>query len=152
VGTPGRERRGSTSPTGDRHRQAPRALRPGGTFYIVDFHPFVLTLDDARTDLVVRYPYLARGGPLAFESDSSYAAPEVKTALHVSYEWSHGLGDIVSTLTSAGLRIDYLHEFPYCTGLVSPFLERGEDGWLRVRGHEDDLPLSFSVRARLPAG
>jgi len=124
-----------------------RYLRPGGVFYIVDFHPFVLTLDDERTDLVVGYPYLARDEPLAFESDSSYAAPEVKTAPHASYEWSHGLGEIVSALTSAGLRLDYLHEFPYCTGLVFPFLEQGDDGWLRVRGHRDDFPLSFSIKA-----
>ena len=85
---------------------------------------------------------------MAFESDSSYAAPDVKTRPHVSYEWSHGLGEIVSALTSAGLRIEYLHEFPYCTGLVFPFLEKGDDGWLRVRGHEADFPLSFSIKAR----
>ena len=132
-------------------RLVARYLRPGGIFYVVDFHPFVLTLDDARSDLVVRYPYLACGEPLAFESDSSYAAPEVKTAPHVSYEWSHGLGEIVSALTSAGLRLDHLHEFPCCSGLVFAFLEKDEDGWLHVRGHRDDLPLSFSIRAHLPA-
>jgi SAM-dependent methyltransferase len=128
-----------------------RHLRPGGIFYIVDFHPFALALDDARSDLVVRYPCLAGGEPLAFESDSSYAAPEVKTEAHISYEWPHGLGEIVSALTSAGLHLDYLHEFPYCTGLVFPFLDKGDDGWLRVRGHADDFPLSFSIKAHLPA-
>lgn len=126
-------------------------LRPGGIFYIVDFHPAVLALDDDRTDLVVGYPYLAQSGPLAFESDSSYAAPEVKTEPHMSYEWSHGLGEIVTALTSAGLRLDYLHEFPYCKGLVFAFLEKGDDGWLRARGHENDFPLSFSIRAGAPA-
>jgi hypothetical protein len=27
------------------------------------------------------------------------------------YEWHHTLGDVVSALASAGLRIDFLHEF-----------------------------------------
>ncbi|HJW74859.1 MAG TPA: hypothetical protein VJ787_04215, partial [Thermoleophilia bacterium] len=69
----------------------------------------------------------------------------------MSYEWPHGLGEIVSALTGGGMCIDFLREFPCCTGLVFPFLEQSEDGWLRVRGHREDFPSrSRSWRTRPP--
>ena len=64
----------------------------------------------------------------------------------VTYEWQHGLAEIVTPLLERGLRLDFLHEFPYTRGLEMPFLERGEDGWQHLKGGRDDIPLSFSLK------
>jgi len=95
-----------------------------------------------------RYPYFHGDEPLCFVDDGDYADPDAKLAHDRSYEWVHTMGDIVSSLTGAGLTIESLHEFPYTIGLTWPFLVTGDDGLKRVRGREDAYPLSFSLRAR----
>ena len=131
---------------------AARYVRPGGIFYIAEFHPLVFILDDeARpSDLRIGYPYLQGAEPLRFDEPGSYADPDAETRNTVSYEWVHPLGEVVTSLIEAGLEVEHLHEFPYTRGLRFPFLEQGPDGWQRIRGHEEDYPLSFSLRARRP--
>jgi SAM-dependent methyltransferase len=132
---------------------AARYVRPGGIFYLAEFHPFAFILDDreGRTDLRIGYPYFQGPEPLRFDEPGSYAEPDAQTRNTVTYEWNHPLGDIVTSLIEAGLELEHLHEFPYTRGLTFPFLEKGPDGWERVRGHGEDYPLSFSLRARRSA-
>jgi SAM-dependent methyltransferase len=132
---------------------AARYLRPGGTFYIAEFHPFAFVLDDSgrHGDLRIGYPYFQGAEPMRFDEPGSYADREAQTRHTVTYEWNHPLGEVVTSLIEAGLELRHLHEFPYTRGLSFPFLEEGEDGRQRVRGHEHDYPLSFSLRAERPA-
>jgi len=129
-------------------------LVPGGVFYIAEFHPFALTLDDQADEPLVGHDfYFPTAEPHAWENDGSgsYADPAAHVAAPVQYEWNHSLGEIVTALLAAGLRIEYLHEFPYMSGSLDwPTLVTGADSLTRVRGHEDDFPLSFSIRAVRP--
>ena len=51
----------------------------------------------------------------------------------------------------AGLRIEFLHEFPFSHYGCLPILEEeAEDRWV-VRGAAVETPLMFSVRAAAPA-
>jgi hypothetical protein len=43
------------------------------------------------------------------------------------YGWNHGLGEIVTALAQAGLRIEFLHEWPFVESEV-PFLEKRDGG------------------------
>ena len=128
-------------------RVAAHFLRPGGTFYIVDGHPFGHIFDDSDdvTELKVDYPYFHSAQPTWFGPSPSYAGEElIKTP---SYEWTHSIGDIVTSLISAGLRIEFLHEFPFAQWQAYPMMERGEDGWWRLPEHEESVPLLFSLKA-----
>jgi hypothetical protein len=109
-------------------------------------------LDDTSEGEILRpgYPYFHSEEPLAFDDDADYADPTAKVSHTRSYEWTHTMGDIVSSLTGAGLEIEFLHEFPHTIGLTWPFLVTGPDGLKRVRGHEDTFPLSFSLLAKQP--
>jgi SAM-dependent methyltransferase len=129
-------------------------LQPGGIFYITEGHPVLWTLDD-RADvkagtLDVKYPYFPRPEPLAFPTQGSYADPTAHVEQPVEYSWVHSMGEIVTELARAGLRIEFLHEFPFVEWPV-PFLERRDDGrwWLPADG-EGELPLFFSLRATKP--
>jgi 2-polyprenyl-3-methyl-5-hydroxy-6-metoxy-1,4-benzoquinol methylase len=125
-------------------------LKPGGTFYIAEIHPLVFALDDDEgvRDARLRYPYFEAPEPMAFTTDGSYADRDAHIEQSVSYEWRHSLSEIVTALAAAGLRIEYLHEFPYTVpGLAWACLEESDDGLARVRGHHDDFPLSFSIKA-----
>ena len=133
---------------------AARYVRPGGTFYIAEFHPLAFILDDAARpdDLRLGYPYFQGPEPQRFDEPGSYADPDAATHNTVTYEWNHPLGEVVTRLIEAGLEIEHLHEFPFTHGLAFAYLEKGADGWQRIPGREDDYPLSFSLRARRPAG
>ena len=123
-------------------------LRPGGTLYVAEFHPyaFLLAEDSTPESLRVAYPYFMYGEPLKWDESGDYADPTAATAHTVTYEWNHGFAEIIDPLLRRGLRLDFLHEFPYTIpGLPFPFLERCEDGMLRVKGRHEDVPLSFSL-------
>ena len=126
-------------------------VKPGGTFYIVEFHPFAGIFDDEPgvTDLRVRYPYFPTDDPMRFENDGTYAA-SAKLEHRVTYEWPHTLGDIVTALIEAGLRIEFLHEFPFSTYKQLPFMEVSADGTVRLKEHNGSVPLLFSIKATKP--
>ncbi len=121
-------------------------LKPGGTFYIAEFHPFLYVLDETPGDLRVAHPYFYHPEPTAWAVKGSYADREAKVNQPVDYEWAHSLGEIVSALAAAGLRIEFLHEFAQCVDQFLPGMEVGPDGWWRLPG-QPDLPLTFSLKA-----
>jgi len=124
-------------------------LRPGGTFYIAEFHPYAFLLaDDSSADsLRIGYPYFQYGVPQRFDEDGDYAVHDAKPAHTVTFEWLHGFAEIVDPLLRRGLRLDFLHELSYTVpGLPFTFLEKDDRGMLRVKGHHDDFPLSFTLR------
>jgi ubiquinone/menaquinone biosynthesis C-methylase UbiE len=125
-----------------------RYVRPGGVFYLAEFHPVVFLIDDGdhADELRLTYPYFQGREPLRFDEQGSYADPKATKQATVTYEWQHSLSEIVTPLLERGLRLDFLHEFPYTRGLRMPFLERGEDGWERLKGGRDDAPLSLSLK------
>lgn len=119
-------------------------LAPGGSFYMVDFHPLAGALSDDGTRL--EYPYLPTGRPELYPQKGSYAQPDADLE-HPSYEWHHGLGDVVSALLDAGLQLDFLREHPYSSYGCFPWAEQqGPDRWT-VRGLDVPVPLMFSLRA-----
>jgi SAM-dependent methyltransferase len=128
-------------------------VRPGGTFYIAEFHPFAWVFDDEPdvTDLHVRYPYFQTGEPVRFEIEGTYADRTAAVEHRVTYSWPHPLGDIVTALIDAGLRIEFLHEFPFSTYQFLPFTEQVSDHVVRLTKHDGCVPLLFSIKATKPA-
>jgi len=122
-----------------------RYLKPGGVFFMVEFHPLMTMLDDTGERWA--YPYFHSPEPMEFETKGSYADPDAVFG-HVSYEWAHGLGEVVTALIRAGLKLDYLHEFPYCNQKFLPFMEESSPGQYMVRDQPNTIPMMFSIRAR----
>lgn len=85
-----------------------KLLRPGGRLYVAEFHPITDTLDDS-TGLTVVSDYFDRR-PNTYHSPGSYADPQAPTAHNTATEWHHTLGDVISAIAAAGLRITFLHE------------------------------------------
>ena len=123
-------------------------LKPGGTFYILEGHPFMLTLDENSPDLKVVYPYFSAEA-LKFDSEHSYADPAVALANKTEYGWNHSFSEIFNALLSEGLSIDFLHEFPFCGWSYFSEMEVGEDGWSRFKDEDKRkmVPLMFSLMA-----
>jgi SAM-dependent methyltransferase len=126
-----------------------RYLKPGGTFYIAEGHPFMMVFDmdqDKQEDYRVTVPYFQGAEPLKWEGDGDYAEHSAHVE-HPSYEWYHSMGEIVNALIGAGLHIEFLHEFPFCAWQAFPFLEKGEDGWWRVKDGMISIPMTFTIKA-----
>jgi len=120
-------------------------LKPGGFFYIAEYHPFISMLgDDGRT---FEYPYFHTPEPLKLHSTGSYAVPEATDFSHTEYNWSHSLADVVNAVIRAGLRVEFLHEFPYRPSTVFN-TEKFEPGLTSPGGWQVELPHVFSLRAR----
>ncbi len=128
-------------------RTAAERLRPGGTFYMIEFHPAALTFGDDGQPF--HYPYLPSPEPIRTVESGSYADPDADFT-HVSYAWNHSLGEIVTALAAAGLKIEYLHEFPDSPYDCFDFTVESEPGKAVIPGLEGKVPLVFSIKAVSP--
>jgi SAM-dependent methyltransferase len=133
--------------------QVATLLRPGGRLYLRDVHPSLLTLDETRTDrqLVVTHPYRTTGTPVRWEDDTSYVGPTGAIASPVTYEWHHGLGEVVGAILDAGLRLTLLDEGDGLDWRFAPWMELGDDGRYRFPEDQRDLvPTEFTLEAERP--
>jgi SAM-dependent methyltransferase len=127
-------------------------LKKGGTFYMAEVHPFSQVFDDQEsvTELRVKYPYFSPPGPLVFDVQGSYAERDAQVNQKVEYEWVHSLSEVFNALIAAGLRIEFLHEFPFTIYAQFPdLMERGLDGLWHLKESDASLPLLFSLKASL---
>jgi len=121
-------------------------LKPAGTFYIMEGHP-IRRVVHPRTDgrgRPVEWRYFDRGR-IEIEERRSNGNPAPHRFL-TAYYWSHPMGETVTALCSAGLRLEFLHEFP---GTVEDCSYEGiEPGRYEVRAHCNVvIPTHFSIRA-----
>jgi len=124
-------------------------LTPGGAFHLVEFHPLISIFHDAidKPVLVPGRSYFHEDQPIRWEPEGTYADRSASVT-NPSYEWAHGLADIVHSLIQAGLQIRSLKEYPYSSHPIVPSMEQDADGHWRLTGpHRDKLPLMFSLAA-----
>ena len=128
-------------------------VRPVGTFYIVEFHPFGGVFDDEPdvTDLRVRYPYFPLDEPMRCEDLGTYTDRTAHFENSTTYEWPHPVSEVLTALIDAGLRIEFLHEFPITSYPCMPFMEKVDDKMYRLAIHDGGVPLLYSIRATKPA-
>lgn len=125
-------------------------LRPGGVFYIVDFHPMLGVFEPVGEELAVTHPYFPTGKPLRFDDDGSYADRSASVQNRTTYTWTHPISETVNALLDAGLRLDFLHEFPYTAEQWYPFMEHAGGDYWRLTKHDGCVPMLFSIRAHKP--
>jgi len=134
-------------------RVAAHFVKPGGIFYITEVHPVVQAFENegvAPGELRLNYPYWSHAEPMRFEVIGSYADRTAPTEGLVEHGWNHSLGEIVTALVDAGLRLDFLHEFDFVNWPVD-FLVEGPDGrWRLPPETKGQLPLFFSLKATKP--
>jgi len=123
-------------------------LKPGGTFYIAEMHPFLWVYDvEYKEGFRLHQSYFPKEGPIAYDVDGSYAESDKKIIPQKDYEWCHNMADIVSAIAAAGLRIQYLHEFNKCPFQLFPFFKKKDDGYYYYDHPEVQLPLVYSIKA-----
>jgi SAM-dependent methyltransferase len=125
-----------------------RLLRPGGHLYLREGHPVFYAVDD---DVKLTLPYFERGGAIRWDTDVSYVDGEGRLEHPVSYEWNHGLGEIVQAVLDAGLVVTRLVEHDFCEWQGLPQMVLGADRKWRMPDHGECVPLMYTLEARKPS-
>jgi len=125
-------------------------LAPGGTFKIVEAHPFLWVFDEESEDpeLRVRYSYFD-ATPLEWEEYGSYAAPGPEYT-GTSHSWQHTMEETVGVLLAAGLVLEDLQEYPLIAWQHMPHMVEIEPGLWGLPPGSVEVPLLFSLVARKP--
>jgi SAM-dependent methyltransferase len=126
-----------------------RLLGPGGVFYMRECHPLTSSLDEGSDPRAPRfgYPYLTTGEPLRSEDEGSYADRNARVEHRVNYGWSHDLGETLTALANAGLRIEFLREHEVADWEPFPNMVPVGDRLWRLPDGAPRIPLTYSVRA-----
>ena len=125
-------------------------LRPGGRLFMRDGHPVLWAMSDPRPDglLVIEYPYFETGGT-TFVEDETYAGSGVVAAPE-SVIFNHGLGEIFTALTDAGLVVTSLvehREVPWNQLGDAMIPSPDFDEEFILADGRDRMPLSYTVQA-----
>jgi len=129
-------------------------LRPGGRLFIREGHPVLWSLDDERDDglLVIKYSYFERHEPNVFDYPGTYVATEAVFTHNMSYEWNHGIAEIINSLLESGMQLTSFVEHDSVPWEALPgkmdHLENGE--WRLSQGSER-LPHSYTLQAIKPS-
>ncbi|WP_033431560.1 class I SAM-dependent methyltransferase [Saccharothrix syringae] len=119
------------------------SLVDGGFLYLVEFHPLADLLgDDGRT---LQDDYFRADGETYDHPHTYTDGPELTRTRSV--QWQHGLGDVVTALAGAGLRVDFLRERETTLFRRYPVLERTGTGEYRFPPGHPRLPMLYSLRA-----
>jgi SAM-dependent methyltransferase len=132
------------------------ALVPGGIFYMAEGHPLALAIDDAAPSphpgaLLLRHACLSQIEPTRWDIATDYADETTRLENKTTFDWNHDLGTVVTALSAAGLRIDYLREHPFISWRAFPDLVERDDYFFELPEGFPAIPLSFSLRAEKPA-
>ncbi len=119
-------------------------VKPGGEFYFVEFHPTEWIWDE---NFKPGYDYFTPEQGLAMHEAGSYADPHAVTEHNDTVQWNHSLGEVVTALIKAGLRITELIE--HDTHMVKgwDFLEDAGNGLCRMPADRTNLPFMYTLRA-----
>jgi SAM-dependent methyltransferase len=130
-------------------------LAPGGRLFMREGHPMLWALAEREDPLlVVDLPYFETDEPTVWESDETYVPTDAQFKHNLNYNWNHGLGEIVTALSEAGLDLTMLVEHDSAPWEALPgHMERLElDEW-RLADRPVRLPHTYTLQAvkRAPA-
>lgn len=152
-------------------RTAAALLRPGGRLFVRDGHPVLNSLavvevgaepvdrtqqswitGPGASTAALELPYFEQAEPLTWTDEHTYAG-DAPVASPTSVEWNHGLGEIVTAVLDAGLRLTALVEHATVPWEALPGLMVLDEatGEYRLRDRPERLPATFTLTAVKPA-
>lgn len=118
-------------------------LKKGGMFYIVELHPFTNILS---YDFKMYYKYFDKG-PYRDDSSGTYTDWEADVK-GITHQWNYTMSDVINVLIKEGLKIEFLHEFPFTMYDQFPgLMEQNKKGQYVLKNKKMQVPLLFSLKA-----
>ncbi|WP_314453280.1 class I SAM-dependent methyltransferase [uncultured Microbacterium sp.] len=127
-------------------------LAPGGTLHIREGHPLLWSLNEELPGLALTFPYFEQTAPLEWDDENTYVEVSAPLTATRTYEWNHGIGEIVTALLDRGLRLDALVEHDSVPWEALPGrMTLHPDGEYALTEQPSVIPLSYTIRASRPA-
>lgn len=120
-----------------------RMLKPGGFFYIAEFHPVVWMFDDEFTH--IKYSYENKE-IIVTENQGTYTDRNADIR-GKEYSWNHSISEVLNALIGAGLTIEVFNEFMYSPYPCFQNVIEFEKGKWHIKGLEGKIPMVYSLRA-----
>jgi SAM-dependent methyltransferase len=124
-------------------KQIYERLKPGGFFYMAEFHPVVWMFDDDFTQIKYHYDNKEL---IVMENQPTYTGDKNEIS-GKEYSWNHSISEVLNALIQAGLKIRFFNEHtfsPYPNFRNSIETEKGK--W-HIKGMEGKIPMVYSLKA-----
>lgn len=118
-------------------------LKPGGIFYIADFHPVLWMMDEEQQH--IKYNYF-NTEVITEETTGTYTDRDADIK-SIEHGWNHPFSEIINALLKHGLQIMSLNEFPYSPYNCFKNMEKGDDDMWRIKGMNEKMPIMYSIKA-----
>lgn len=132
-------------------RVVAQLLRPGGRLFLRDGHPALWAIDERRADhlLVPAYSYFETEKPLIFDEEGSYVDTDVNFQHNRTASWNHGIGELLTAVLDAGLRITQFveHRSVPWEALPGAMVNDAPHNEWRLRDDPQLLPLTYTLQA-----
>ena len=119
-------------------------LKPGGIFYIAEFHPVVWMFDDDFTRIAYSYE---NQEVIVTENQGTYTdrSADIKGK---EYSWNHSISEVLNALIGAGLQIKQFNEHMYSPYPCFRNVVEFETGKWHIKGMEGKIPMVYSLMAK----
>jgi 2-polyprenyl-3-methyl-5-hydroxy-6-metoxy-1,4-benzoquinol methylase len=132
-------------------RTVAHVLKPGGFLYLAEFHPLAQAIDMDETgadgSLAIRYPMVGKAEARRWESATDYADEATPLDIRATWEWNHGLGEVLGSLLGAGMRLAWYREHPYLSWRSFPAMIEIDEYFYGLPAHLPAIPLAYSLKA-----
>lgn len=118
-------------------------LKPGGVFYIAEFHPVIWMFDDDFTHIAYSYE---NKEVIITENQGTYTDRSAAIS-GKEYSWNHSISEVLNSLIAAGLKIELFNEHMYSPYPCFRNTVEVEPGKWHIRGLEGKLPMVYSLKA-----
>jgi SAM-dependent methyltransferase len=125
-------------------------LRPGGQLYLFEFHPVEWILSEGDDYPTIAFDYFTDAAGYRDGGGVVYADSDTPVQANATVQWNHSLGDVVTAVVEAGLRIDSLREMDREVIQRWRVMDATEDGMFKLPADRPSLPLMYVLRASLP--
>ena len=118
-------------------------LKPGGIFYIADFHPALWMMDEDFEK--IKYHYF--NTEVITEEISGTYSDRNAPIKSIEHGWNHSFSEITNALLKHNLQIEMFNEFSFSPYNCFRNLEQGADGMWRIKGLDEKMPMMYSIKA-----
>ncbi len=118
-------------------------LKPGGIFYIADFHPALWMMDENFEK--IKYNYF-NTEVITEEISGTYSDRDAPIK-SIEHGWNHPFSEIINALLKHNLHIQQFNEFPFSPYNCFKNLQQGPDGMWRIKGLDEKMPMLYSIKA-----
>ena len=113
-----------------------KSLKPGGTFYIAEFHPFY--------DVISGYSYFHNVEP-DVELEETYTENSDGEASTI-VTWAHPLSAVINSLIKVGIEIQQVSEYPYSPYNCFENMTEEKDGQFCIYHKDKNVPLVYTIK------